>query len=44
MLEKVQLVVSIQNGYYRPNIVESEKSFIDGTCVRHPIVESIFTY
>ena len=35
--------LSIQNGYYRPNIIESNKSFIDCECIRHPIVERIHT-
>ena len=35
--------LSIQNGYYRPTITESEKSFIDCEEVRHPIVEKIHT-
>ena len=33
--------LSIQNGYYRPEIVLSDKSFIETECIRHPIVEKI---
>ena len=35
--------LSIQNGYYRPEIVLSDKSFIETECIRHPIVEKIHT-
>jgi DNA mismatch repair protein MutS len=35
--------LSIQNGYYRPEIVDSDKSFIETECIRHPIVEKIHT-
>mgnify|MGYP001222311378 CR=1 FL=1 len=35
--------LSIQNGYYRPTIVLSGKSFIDCKEIRHPIVEKIHT-
>ena len=35
--------VSIQNGYYRPEIIDSEKSFMDVKDIRHPIVEKIHT-
>ena len=33
--------VSVQNGYYRPKIIESDKSFINAKDLRHPIVEKI---
>ena len=35
--------LSIQNGYNRPEIVESDKSFLDCSGIRHPIVEKIHT-
>ena len=35
--------VSIQNGYCRPEIIDSSKSFIDVKDIRHPIVEKIHT-
>ena len=35
--------LSIQNGYYRPEIVNCDKSFIETECIRHPIVEKIHT-
>ena len=35
--------ISIQNGYYRPQIIDTEKSFIDCEEIRHPIVEKIHT-
>ena len=35
--------LSIQNGYNRPEIVEHEKSFLDCSGIRHPIVEKIHT-
>ena len=35
--------LSIQNGYYRPEIILSEKSFIETEDIRHPIVERIHT-
>lgn len=35
--------LSIQNGYYRPNIIESKKSFVNSKEIRHPIVEKIHT-
>ena len=35
--------LSVQNGYYRPVIKESEKSFVDCEDIRHPIVEKIHT-
>ena len=35
--------LSIQNGYYRPRIINSQKSFIDCESIRHPIVEKIHT-
>jgi DNA mismatch repair protein MutS len=35
--------LSIQNGYYRPEIVLSDKSFIETEGIRHPIVEKIHT-
>jgi DNA mismatch repair protein MutS len=35
--------LSIQNGYYRPEIKEAEKSFIEAESIRHPIVERIHT-
>ena len=33
--------ISIQNGYYRPEIRDAEKSFLDCEDIRHPIVEKI---
>jgi len=33
--------LSIQNGYNRPEIVDNEKSFLDCSGIRHPIVEKI---
>ena len=35
--------LSIKNGYNRPEIVNSEKSFVECTGIRHPIVEKIHT-
>ncbi|MBD23495.1 MAG: hypothetical protein CMG46_00605 [Candidatus Marinimicrobia bacterium] len=35
--------LSIQNGYYRPTIVDAKKSFVDCKEIRHPIVEKIHT-
>lgn len=35
--------LSIKNGYNRPEIIESDKSFVDCTGLRHPIVERIHT-
>ena len=35
--------LSIQNGYYRPEIKSSDKSFIECESIRHPIVERIHT-
>jgi len=35
--------LSIQNGYNRPEVVQSEKSFLDCSGIRHPIVEKIHT-
>jgi len=35
--------LSIQNGYYRPELKEAEKSFIECKEIRHPIVEKIHT-
>jgi len=33
--------ISIQNGYYRPEIRDAEKSFLECEDIRHPIVEKI---
>tara|TARA_Y100000593_G_scaffold93550_1_gene188810 strand:+ start:3991 stop:7080 length:3090 start_codon:yes stop_codon:yes gene_type:complete len=35
--------ISVQNGYYRPQLKEAEKSFIECEEIRHPIVEKIHT-
>ena len=35
--------LSIQNAYYRPNIINSSKSFFNAKNLRHPIVEKIHT-
>ena len=35
--------ISIENVYTRPEIIDSEKSFIDGKDIRHPIVEKVQT-
>ncbi len=35
--------LSIKNGYNRPEIINSEKSFVECTGIRHPIVEKIHT-
>ena len=35
--------LSIDNNYFRPEIIESDKSFMDITDIRHPIVERINT-
>tara|TARA_B100000686_G_scaffold346368_1_gene432905 strand:- start:7090 stop:10179 length:3090 start_codon:yes stop_codon:yes gene_type:complete len=35
--------LAIQNGYYRPEIKDAEKSFINCHSLRHPIVERIHT-
>ena len=35
--------LSIQNGYYRPELKDADKSFIECKEIRHPIVEKIHT-